>query len=381
MTPSSSGSERLLTRAFVLLALADLAYFTSVGVAIHTLPLYATGPIGSGEAGAGLAFGVFGVSALLCRPMAGRLADRRGRLPLMLVGAGLAAGGMLLLPVADSLLAVVGIRLLQGVGEAAFYVASFALLADIAPPDRMGEALSYNSLGLYLGIALGPPLGEVVQAAQGFTATWISAAVLAGAAIVLTVVIDVPPSTDVGGDGHLIHWPAIPISLGFFASLAAMGGFLAFATLYAEDIGMADTSLPLLLYGSVVVVCRVVFATVPDRLPPLPLGSASLVVMGLGLLVVATWDARAGLLLGAAVLGVGITFSTPAFFSAIFATAAPNQRGAAAGTATAFMDLGLGFGPIALGVVAGAQGVAWAFGTAAVIAFMGAAWTTRLSLR
>jgi predicted MFS family arabinose efflux permease len=198
---------------------------------------------------------------------------------------------------------------------------------------------------------------------------------------VLTVVIDVPPSTDVGGDGHLIHWPAIPISLGFFASLAAMGGFLAFATLYAEDIGMADTSLPLLLYGSVVVVCRVVFATVPDRLPPLPLGSASLVVMGLGLLVVATWDARAGLLLGAAVLGVGITFSTPAFFSAIFATAAPNQRGAAAGTATAFMDLGLGFGPIALGVVAGAQGVAWAFGTAAVIAFAGAAWTTRLSLR
>lgn len=381
MTPSSSGGERLLTQAFVLLAVADLAYFTSVGVAIHTLPLYATGPIGSDEAGAGLAFGAFGVSALLCRPVAGRLSDRRGRLPLMVAGAGLAAVGMLLLPVADSLLAVVGIRLLQGVGEAAFYVASFALLADIAPPDRMGEALSYNSLGLYLGIALGPPLGEVVQEAQGFTATWISAAVLAGAAIVLTAVIDVPPPTDEGGDGHLIHWPAIPISLGFFASLAAMGGFLALATLYAEDVGMADTSLPLLLYGSVVVVCRVVFATVPDRLPPLPLGAASLVVMGLGLLVVATWNGPAGLLLGAAVLGVGITFSTPAFFSAIFATAAPNQRGAAAGTATGFMDLGLGFGPIALGVVADAQGVAWAFGTAAVIAFVGAAWTTRLSLR
>ncbi len=382
MAPKSSGGERLVTRPFVLLALADLAYFTSVGVAIHTLPLYATGPIGSDEAGAGLAFGAFGISALLCRPITGRLADRRGRLPLMLVGAGLAAVGMLLLPVADSLVAVVVIRLLQGVGEAAFFVASFALLADIAPPERMGEAVSYNSLGLYLGIALGPPLGEVVLEARGYTLTWITAALLAGAAVLLTMLIDVPARSDDGdGHGRLIHRPAIPISLGFFASLAAMGGFLAFSTLHAEDVGMTDTSLPLLLYGSVVVVCRVVFATVPDRLPPLPLGSGSLVAMGVGLLVIATWHAPTGLLLGAVVMAVGITFSTPAFFSAIFATAAPNQRGAAAGTASAFMDLGLGFGPIVLGVVADAQGLAWALGTAAVIAFAGAAWIMRLSLR
>ena len=46
-----------------------------------------------------------------------------------------------------------------GVGEAAFFVAGFAFLADLAPPERMGEALSYNSLGLYLGIALGPAAG------------------------------------------------------------------------------------------------------------------------------------------------------------------------------------------------------------------------------
>ena len=46
---------------------------------------------------------------------------------------------------------MVALRLLAGVAEAAFFVASFAALADLAPPDRMGEALSYNSLGLYLG--------------------------------------------------------------------------------------------------------------------------------------------------------------------------------------------------------------------------------------
>ena len=158
-----------------------------------------------------------------------------------------------------------------------------------------------------------------------------------------------------------------------------MGGFLAFATLHAKDIGMSNASLALLIYGSIVVVSRVAFARVPDRLPSLPLGAASLATMGVGLLVAATWQAPAGLVLGAAVMAIGITFSTPAFFSAIFATAKPSERGAAAGTATAFMDIGLGFGPIALGVVASAGGIPWAFAAGAGIAFAGAAWTAFLA--
>ena len=372
--------ERLLTLPFVLLGIAELAYFTSVGVTVHTLPLYATGPIGSDEAGAGLAFGAFGVTALICRPFAGRLSDKHGRLPLMVFGALLAGLGMVLFPFVDSLTAVVVIRLLQGVAEAAFFVAAFALLADIAPPTRMGEAVSYNSLGLYLGLALGPPLGEVLLEQWGFGAAWAGATVLAVMAAALAMAITEPERVaDADGHGLLIHRPAMAISLGFFTSLAAMGGFLAFASLHSEEIGMEDTSLALLVYGSIVVVCRVVFAKVPDRLPSLPLGAVSLVAIGVGLLIVATWQAPVGLILGAVVMALGITFSTPAFFSAIFATAKPSERGAAAGTASAFMDLGIGFGPIALGLVASAQGIPWAFAVGAGVAFVGAVWTASLT--
>jgi MFS family permease len=374
-----AGEARLLTAPFVLLGVAELAYFTSVGVAIYALPLYATGPVGADEAGAGLAYGAFGVTALLFRPFAGRLSDQRGRIPLMMIGAVLAGVGMALFPFTDSLAAVIVIRLLQGVGEAAFYVAGFALLADLAPPSRMGEALSYNSLGLYLGIALGPPLGEGLLGAWGYDAAWYGAAVLAGLATLLSVAIGEPKREHDIEHGALIHRPAIPISLGFCSSLAAMGGFLAFATLYAKDIGMGNASLALLIYGGMVVVSRVVFARVPDRLPSLPLGAASLSAIGAGLLIAATWHTSGGLMLGAAVMAIGMTFSTPAFFSAIFATAKPSERGAAAGTATAFMDIGLGFGPIALGVVAAAGGIPWAFAAAAGIVFAGSAWTAFLA--
>jgi predicted MFS family arabinose efflux permease len=298
----------------------------------------------------------------------------------MVFGALLAALGMVLFPFVDSLTAVVLIRLLQGVAEAAFFVAAFALLADIAPPSRMGEALSYNSLGLYLGLALGPPLGEVLLEQWGFGTAWAGATVLALLAAALAVVIAEPERVaEADGHGLLIHRPAMAISLGFFTSLAAVGGFLAFASLHSEQIGMRNTSLALLVYGLIVVVCRVVFAKVPDRLPSLPLGAASLVAIGVGLLIAAIWQHPVGLLLGVVVMSVGITFSTPAFFSAIFATAAPSERGAASGTASAFIDLGLGFGPIALGLVADAQGIPWAFATGAAVAFVGAVWTASLT--
>jgi predicted MFS family arabinose efflux permease len=383
MTGTVRGDERLLTPAFVLLGASDLAYFTAVGVTIHTLPLYVTGPIGSDEAGAGLAFGAYAVTALVCRPFAGRLSDTRGRRPLMIAGALLCAVSMVLLPYVDGLVTVVALRLVQGVAEAAFFVAGFALLADLAPPSRMGEALSYNSLGLYLGIACGPPIGEAVLEWTDFTTAWFVAAGLCVLAAVLVLGIPAPDvvSVDEVGHGRLIHRPGIPASIGFFTSLAAIGGFLTFASLHSEDVGMSNTSLALLTYGSVVVACRVLFARVPDRLPSLPLACASLVATGAGLLLMALWQAPAGLLAGAAVMGVGVAFSTPAFFAAIFATARPSERGAAAGTASAFIDLGLGFGPIMLGLVADARGIPAALGVGAAIAFLGALWVAGLAVR
>ena len=373
----------LLTPAFVMLAVADLAYFTAAGVAIYTLPVYVTGPLGSGPAGAGIAFGAFAVTALVLRPFAGRASDLRGRRPLLLGGALLAAVAMAVTAHVDSLVLVVALRLVLGVAEAAFFVASFAALADLAPPSRVGEALSYNSLGLYLGLALGPLLGDVLVHAFGFATAWYGAALLlllAAGAVLRLGETRVPRTAD-EPPARLIHRKAIAPSLGFLASVVAMGGFLAYATLHADAVGLTRTSIPIALYGGMVVVCRVVFAKVPDRLPSLPLGAAALATIAGGLLVMATWVSPAGALVGAALMAVGVAFSTPAFFSAVFATAAPSERGAASGTASAALDLGLGGGPILLGLVAQGMGIPGAFAVGAGVALVGSAWTLALAGR
>jgi len=375
--------EPLFTRAFIALGVAELAYFTAVGVSIYALPLFVTGPIGGSEGAAGLAFGAFAISALVLRPYVGRLADSGGRKPLLFGGALLAAAGLVATAYVDHLAAVVALRLVLGVAEAMFFVSAFAMLADLAPASRIGEAISFNSLGLYLGLAFGPPLGEAVEHWSGFTAAWWAAGGLAALAALLALLVPetgAEPDPD-AGPAALIHWPAVPVSVAFLTSLVAVGGFLAFATLHAEDVDVARVSLPLFVYGSLVVVCRVVFAELPDRLPSLPLGASSLVAIAAGIGTVALWREPVGMYVGVCVMGVGVSFCTPAFFSAIFATAGPSERGAAAGTASIFLDLGIGLGPILLGVIADGAGIPWAFGLASVIALVGAAWTLALSRR
>lgn len=387
ISTAAAGEQRhdpLLTPPFVMLALADLAYFTAAGVAIYALPFYVTGPVGSDKAGAGLAFGAFAVTALVLRPYAGRLSDTVGRRPLLVGGALLCALAMSLTPFVETLFLVVALRLLLGVAEAAFFVASFAALADLAPPSRLGEALSYNSLGLYLGLAMGPPLGEVLVTTAGFSAAWWGAGALASLAAV--VVLGIGETGTPYRDAHgarppLIHRKAIPPAVGFFASVVAMGGFLAFASLHADTVGLGSTSIPLFVYGIVVVTCRLAFAKVPDRLPSLPLGAAALVAIAAGLTLTALWGTPAGMTIGTAVMAVGVAFSTPAFFSAVFARVAPSERGAASGTVTAFLDLGLGGGPILLGLVAESAGIPGMFAVAALVAVAGSAWTVALAWR
>jgi predicted MFS family arabinose efflux permease len=311
---------------------------------------------------------------------AGDCVDLHGRRPFLVGGALLAAISLASLALTHNIIEIVALRLLAGVAEAAFFVAGFAALADVAPPARLGEALSYNSLGLYLGIAIGPPLGEALVRTVGLGHVWAGAAALAVITAGLCLIVGetrAGPPPD-GGGHHLIHRPALPILVGFLASLLATGGFLAFASLYGVRVGLTNPSLSLLVCGSVVVVSRIGFARVPDRLPPLALGAAALAAITAGLLLAAVWPSPLGLLVGAAVAAVGVAFSTPAFFSAIFATAEPSQRGAASGTASAAIDIGLGLGPILFGLVAGQFGMPWAIGAGAAVAATGALWTVTL---
>ena len=368
-------TDPLFTPAFIALTLSDLAYFTASGALIGVTPFFVTGPLEAGPAAVGLTFGAFSVSTLVLRPLAGRWTDRHGRRPLLIGGAGLFAVLVLGHLLVNDLVWLLALRLLMGMAEALYFVAGFAALADLAPPGRAGEALSYNSLALFAGIATGPIIGQALLDLGGFRLVWAGIGLLLVLAAVLATRV---PETHIPAAGQvppapLIHRAALVPGLGLFTGVTAMAGFLAFAALHAAEVGLDLWSVTLGVYGVVVVTCRIVFAKVPDRAPPMRLAAASLGATALGLLITVSVPAAWTLFLGAAVLAVGTAFLTPAIFAAIFSRVPESQRGSAAGTASVFLDLGFSGGPVVFGLVAAATSIPGAFVAGAAVAAGGSA--------
>jgi MFS family permease len=155
--------------------------------------------------------------------------------------------------------------------------------------------------------------------------------------------------------------------------------------LYAErtlDIGGAGGVL--LVFGMVVVVTRIVFARVPDRVEPFSLAAAALALIGIGLGVMWAVPTVTGLFVGAVLTAIGVAFTTPAFFAAIIARVDPAERGVALGTTSLFIDLAFGGGPIMAGIVAGVAGYAAGFAVVGLVSLAGAigtAWAAMTARR
>jgi MFS family permease len=134
----------------VVLALPDM--MTSVGLAIDELQRAA--PIVSGF--------LLGYVAIL--PLIGRIADLRGRVPVLVGSLLVFALGSLVTAAAYDLPSMVSGRFLQGLGGGGLVPATLALVADLYPPQRRGVPLGVVGAVQELGSVVGPLYGAVVLA-------------------------------------------------------------------------------------------------------------------------------------------------------------------------------------------------------------------------
>lgn len=132
----------------VVLALPEM--MTSVGVPIDELQRAA--PIVSGF--------LLGYVAML--PLIGRIADLRGRVPVLVLSLLVFAAGSLVTALAYDMPSIVVGRFLQGVGGGGLVPATLALVADLFPVERRGVPLGIVSAVQELGSVVGPLFGAVV---------------------------------------------------------------------------------------------------------------------------------------------------------------------------------------------------------------------------
>jgi predicted MFS family arabinose efflux permease len=314
-----------------------------------------------------VAVAVFSVTAILARPLVAPAA--RGVSPnrLLVVGAATVGVATAATTVADSVLAVVALRALAGLGEALFYVLAASAVYALVPEERHARAQSRFSAVVAAGILLGPIVAEALRPHTGYGAIWLLGGGLCAVACacVATLPLEREPAAD--RSRAVIARAAVLPGLVVAAQTWAMAAFSVFVALYASHLDLGSVGVPFAVVAIVVLLVRTAGAAVFERRDPVATASIAMLAATLGLALLAVAPSRAALLAASALLGVSQALAFPSLLTLAVRGAGSIDRTSAIATFTGCFEVGLATAAIVLGVVLDRLGFAGLYGVAAAV--------------
>ncbi len=364
---------RIASVQFVLLWSGSLAFYLSFYLLLPALPLYAR-TLGIAEGQIGLIIGFFAVSSMVMKPLAGWAADRMGRKPIMLAGAVLFSASPVLYGVSHTVGALLGVRLLHGSGMGLYPAAGAAMVADLSPPARRGEAMGFWGAAGSVALAVGPLCAIWIVDRWGFTTLFRVCAGIALAAMLITVMQRETLARGVSAPfavASLLSRAAAFPSLVVFCLMTTYGAQVAFLAIYARARG-TNPGIFFLVMAVVIALARGYAGLISDRVGRAPVAAAGLATAAAALLVLASGGGMAALAAAGALYGVGIGTSQPALMAWAVDLVGPEERGKAMGTFYAAFELGIASGAIGFGAVLARTSFPVMFLAAATVALIGA---------
>lgn len=347
---------------------ATFCGLVAVGSVLPVLPRYIHGPLDSGDVAVGVVVGSYAATGLLLRPVAGRLADTRGRKPTVLAGALLVSlSGLLYLP-SLGIAGLIFARLVLGAGEGGVYTAGSAWIVDLAPEERRGRVLGLYGLAVWGGLSVGPLVGQLLLDHSGYDAVWIFAGTmpLLGAAIASRARDPFVPLAH--AEPHPLIAPEA-VGPGFAISLAALGyaALATFIVLHLEARGIGHGATVFGAFAAMIVITRLLIGHLPDRVGAAPVAFAATLGEAAGLVLIAVAQGLPVALAGGMVMGAAFSLLNPSLMLIALGRVSESARGAAMGTYTAFFDAGVGLGAPLAGLVVALSDYETAFFFAAAV--------------
>ena len=187
------------SRPWVLLLLVTAVTGASWAMVSPILMIYLQEKLAAGVADLAWAFLPSGLVWALLPSRLGRLADRFGRKPLMVLGMAAAAGTSFLIPSLTTLAGLAALWAVLALCHAAGDPAEQALVADLTGGDQRGRAYGLYTLAAGLGATIGPLVGGWLYEAIGVQAPFFAnGVVLALCTLVLWALLRVPTRADGG---------------------------------------------------------------------------------------------------------------------------------------------------------------------------------------
>lgn len=343
------------SRQFVLLCLSHFMFSCSFNMPIPELPAYLSSL--GGEQYIGLIISLFTLMAGLSRPFSGKLADRIGRIPVMIYGSLVCVVCSLLYPVLTSVSGFLLLRFFHGFSTGFKPTGANAYVADIAPIERRGQALGVLGLFNTMGLSLGPALGSYASDRYGMHAMFmVSSAMALISVIILSGMKETLPekesfrlsSLKLKRD-ELIEPRALSPALITFLLYAGYGAALTIVPELSDRVGLSNRGLFFSFFTLSSVGIRVVAGKLPDRIGRIPVLKLASGIMLASMLMIAWSASPLWLLLAGLVYGLSMGMTSPSTAAWTVDTSHPDKRGRALATMFIAMESGIGLGALASG--------------------------------
>lgn len=356
-----------LLRVFVSSFGATMSFYLLLSV----VPLYATS-VGASGIGAGMTTGALMFATVATELVTPRLVARFGYQLVFAVGLFLLGAPALALPASASMLAIVVVCLVRGIGFAIAVVVGGSLVASFVPAERRGEGLGLYGVIVQIPAIIGLPLGVWLSGHAGFPTVFVLAAAAALAGLLAMPGLPRRTTVHVETIGILdgLRSPALlRPALAFSATAMAAGVVVTFLPLAVTRNAGNVAALALLAQAVAATLTRWWAGHHGDRHGSAKLLVPALLVAAAGLSAEVMLGRPIAVVLGMVVFGAGFGVAQNASLVLMFERVPESGYDAASAIWNLAYDAGLGVGGAGFGVLAAQTGYSAAF-----------AWTAALML-
>lgn len=370
--------EKLYSRDFFVLAGSTFAFFMSFHMLLPILSPYAKS-LGAGEGEIGLIIGIFAFVAVLSRIPYGSYADRHRKKNLLLLGALIFALSPLLYSISPNPPSLVVVRMFHGLGIGAFTIAAFALVAGLAPKQRLGEAMGVYGVSIMAATAVAPGLSGYLVDTAGFENTFYLASGFGFLSLGLAALMHgdkaaESPDSLLRGFKKAIMSPGVLLaSYGIFIMTLSYGVIVAFLPVHMINLGMSYTVVGgfFAVYAVATIITRPLMGKLSDKVGRVAVIVPMMFLAAAGIYSASLFSSIDGFYVTAIAYGFGFGSAYAVLSAMVVDNVEPRNRGSAMAVFTSNFDLGIAAGSIGLGLAANSMGYAGLFKLTAGILFLG----------
>ncbi|GGA82698.1 MFS transporter [Ornithinibacillus halotolerans] len=350
------GHEKIWTRDFILICLANFFIFFGFQMTLPTLPLFVK-ELGGSDQLIGVIVGIFTFSALIFRPYAGHALETKGRAFVYMVGLAIFVLSIGSFAFITSIAFLLMMRVVQGIGWGLSTTATGTIATDIIPASRRGEGLGYFGLSGNIALAFGPGLGLALVGKISFTTLFLLCAAFGLIALILSSRVKYKRVEEIPDKAHtprfdIFEKTAIQPSILMLFITFTFGGIATFLPLHAIERSVAGIEAYFLVYAAFLFISRTFAGKVYDKKGHLYVFLPGTMLILIAMILLAWLPSSFILLIAAGLYGFGFGTVQPALQAWAVEKAATNRKGMANATFFSFFDLGIGFGALTFGQIA-----------------------------